>query len=61
MTHLSVMAFSGKEPFLSVGPEALSISECSGNEVKSYILWIFAFFKLGPLSVSAFQMASVLP
>lgn len=44
MAHLSVMAFSGKEPFLAVGPEALSISECSGNEAKSYILWIFAFF-----------------
>lgn len=43
MAHLGVMAFSGKEPFLAVGPEAPSISECSGNEAKSYILWIFVF------------------
>ena len=43
MDHLGVMAFSGQEPFLAVGPEALSISERSGNEAKSYILWIFVF------------------
>lgn len=52
MPHLSVMVFPRKEPFLAMGPEALSYLRAQWEWGQVIHTLDFFFFKLGPLSMS---------